>query len=112
MSGDRLWLREPLVPVKRIVKFPGDALELEVRINDEVAFPPEGGVTGDAIDTEIPAGAFPNHEGVKVTGELNPFSECTVIVTDPVNPCINAIVVTDEDIEKSPIVVTLLLVED
>lgn len=57
-----------------------------MRINDEVAFPPEGGVMGDVIDTAMPAGAFPNHEGVNVTGELNPFKECTVIVTDPVNP--------------------------
>jgi hypothetical protein len=73
MSGVRMCTSEPLVPVTRIVKFPGEALGPAVTISIEVAAPPEIGVTGEPIDAVIPAGALPSHEAVNVTVELKPF---------------------------------------
>jgi hypothetical protein len=73
MSGVRMCVSEPLVPVTRIVKFPGEALEPAVIIKTEVAGLPETGVTGDPIDIVMFTGALPSHEAVKVTAELKPF---------------------------------------
>jgi hypothetical protein len=72
MSGVRICVSEPLVPVTRIVKVPGDALEPAVTIKIEVAVPPETGVTGEPIDVVMPAGALPSHEALNVTVELKP----------------------------------------
>jgi len=82
MSGVRMCMSKPLVPVTRIVKFPGEALEPAVTIKIEVAVPPETGVTGEPIDVVMPAGALPSHEAVNVTVELKPFMGRIVIVTD------------------------------
>ena len=73
MSGVRMCVSEPLVPVTRIVKFPGEALEPAVTTKIEVAVPPETGVTGEPIDIVMFAGALPSHEAVNVTVELKPF---------------------------------------
>ena len=73
MSGVRICVSKPLVPVTRIVKFPGEALEPAVTIKIEVAVPPETGVTGEPIDVVMPAGALPSHEAVNATVELKLF---------------------------------------
>ncbi|HKM79240.1 MAG TPA: hypothetical protein VJZ03_09190 [Candidatus Bathyarchaeia archaeon] len=73
MSGVRMCMRAPLVPVTRIVKFPGEALEPAVTVKIEVAVPPEAGVTGEPIDVIMFAGALPSQEAVNVTVELKPF---------------------------------------
>ena len=73
MSGVRMCVSEPLVPVTRIVKFPGEALEPAVIVKIEVAVLPETGVRGEPIDIVMFAGALPSHEAVNVTAELKPF---------------------------------------
>ncbi|MGO9643270.1 MAG: hypothetical protein ACLPY5_00835 [Candidatus Bathyarchaeia archaeon] len=82
MSGVRMCVSEPLVPVTRIVKFPGAALEPAVIVKIEVDVPPETGVTGVPIDIVMFAGATPSHEAVNVTVELKLFMGRIVIVTD------------------------------
>jgi hypothetical protein len=47
-----------------------------------------------------PAGAFPTHEGINVTAELKPLREFTVIVADPLPPCVKVIMEVEEVIEK------------
>ena len=60
---------------------PVDAPELTVTVNVEVAEPPLGGVTEVGLKLyDIPLGAVPTHEPDKLTAELKPFTEVTVIV--------------------------------
>lgn len=56
---------------------------MAVIVSTEVANPPATGVTGEVIAKLAPAGAFPIHDGVRVTAELKPLREYTVIVADP-----------------------------
>jgi len=81
ISGARICESDILVPVTRIVKFPGEALEPAVIAKIEVAVPFETGVTGEPIDVVMFAGALPSHEEVKVIDELKPFMGLIVIVT-------------------------------
>jgi len=75
------WLREPLVPVTRSVKAPVEAVELTVTVRVEDAEAPLGGVTGFGLNPCVtPLGVVPIQEPDKVTGELKPFSDVTVII--------------------------------
>jgi len=71
--GVRICVSEPLVPVTRIVKFPGEALEPAATVKIEVAVLFETGVTGEPINNVMFAGALPSHEAVNATDELKPF---------------------------------------
>jgi hypothetical protein len=55
-------------------------------VKDELADPPETGVTGEVTSTVTPAGVLPSHAVTNVTGELNPFKEFTVIDAVPLPP--------------------------
>lgn len=74
------------MPVIRSVKLPVEAVEVVVMAAGELPAPPGGGVIGDGKSNETPAGALPTHEAVNVTGELNPSSDVTIIVVDPLSP--------------------------
>ena len=82
MFGVRMCVSEALVPVTSIVKFPEKAAALAVTVMIEVAMPFEIGVTGEPMETLIPAGALPSHDAVNATAELNPFRDLIVIVID------------------------------
>jgi len=75
ISGVRTRVSEPLVPVTRSVKFPGEALDPAVMVRIEVAVLFETGITGEPIEAVMFAGALPSHEAVNVTDELKPFIE-------------------------------------
>jgi hypothetical protein len=96
-----LWLREPLVPVTRTENVPVEAKELAVIVKGALAGLPGRGVTGEATDKVSPDGAVPSHDVDNVTAELKPFKEFTVIVVDPIPPCVNETVEVEEAIEKS-----------
>jgi hypothetical protein len=85
-SGPTLWLSEPLVPVTRSVNVPTEALGSAVIANGELAELPDGGVTAGIAARLTPDGAVPTQDAVNDTGELNPPSEPTVIVTEPLPP--------------------------
>ena len=101
----------PLVAVTSIVKFPGEALEPAIIVKIDVAVAFEAGITGEPIDVVMFAGALPSHEAVSVTGELKPFIGLIIIVTDLLASRDNAKVEMEEEIEKSGVMVLLLLVE-
>jgi hypothetical protein len=73
-----------LVPVTVSVYVLGDTDEPTLTPRADVAGAPGVGVTevGDGVQV-TPVG----HEAVKVTGELKPFSDDTVIVDMPELPC-------------------------
>ena len=52
----------------------------------ELPSPPSGGVTVCGMVTATPVGAFPTQEVEKVTGELNPPTELTMMFVDALRP--------------------------
>ena len=77
------WAREPLVPVTLNVNDPTEALNPAVNVNGDVAMPAGGGVIGLGSENETSAGAEPTHDPESATAELNPLTEVTVIVAEP-----------------------------
>jgi hypothetical protein len=67
------------------------------------------GVIGDVMNRLTPAGAVPTHEADNVTGELNPFMETTVIVAEPLPPCVNMILEIEVSEKSATAVVELVL---
>ena len=93
----------------RKLNVPIDAPELTVTVNVEVAEPPLGGVTEVGLKLyDIPLGAVPTHEPDKLTAELKPFTEVTVIVdvfdVEPELGIVNESEVGSVEIPKSGIV--------
>ena len=81
-----LWLNAPLVPVTLSVNDPVEEVGSAVTDNGDVAVLPEGGVMGDVSAKLTPDGAVPTQEPPKSTGDVNAFSEATVIVAEPPPP--------------------------
>jgi hypothetical protein len=81
-----LWLTDPLVPVTWSMKLPVDPVGVVVKLTDELPAPPGGGVTVWGMVMPMPVGALPTQEAEKVTGELNPPTELTITVVDPLRP--------------------------
>ena len=81
-----MWLSDPLVPVTRSVKLPIEALTPALIVKVEVAVAPEGGVIGVGSEKATSVGAAPTQEGDKVTDELKPLSEVTLIVATLLEP--------------------------
>lgn len=101
MSGVKLWVRLPLIPVILNVKLPGEAPGAALNDNGDVAVPPAVGVTGVESVNVTPAGAVPTHDPVSVTGTLKLLIEVIVIVAELLPPCAIDIVEVEEEIEKS-----------
>lgn len=70
----------------RTVKFPVEAPGVAVIVSGELAALPETGTTGDVTVAETPAGAAPTQEADNNTGELNPLSDTTTMVAEPLAP--------------------------
>lgn len=68
------------------MKVPVDAVDEAETVNVELAVLPDGGVMGEGSEKLMPEGAAPTQEGANITGELNPLSEFTVMVADPLPP--------------------------
>ena len=87
MSVETLCPTEPLVPVIRIVKVPGEAVEFAVTVNWEAAWFPVVGTSGEGMEATTPEGMAPTHVAKIATDELNPLTGNTVIVSIPLSPC-------------------------
>ena len=83
------------------MKAPIDAVAAVVNAIAELASPRGGGVTVCGILIVTPVGAAPSHDAEKLTGELNPPSEFTIIEVPPLRPGITATVAEDDSTEKS-----------
>jgi len=67
------------------------------------------GVIGDVMNRVAPAGAVPTHAADNVTAELNPFMEPTVIVAEPLPPCVNMTFEVDASEKSGTVAVELVL---
>jgi hypothetical protein len=66
---------------RRGIGTPLEAVELTVTVKVDEAEPPLGGVTGFTLNSYvIPLGAVPVHDPDKVTAELKPLIDVTVMV--------------------------------
>lgn len=92
---------EPLVPVIRSVNVPVEAVGAALTVNVDVAVLPDGGVIGLGRPNVTLLGADPTHEGDKVTAELNPFTDVTVMTAVLLAPWFSATVAGDDPIVKS-----------
>ena len=78
-----------------------DPVDVVVNEIGEVASPSGGGVTDCGTLILTPVGAAPTHEVEKVTGELNPPIEFTIMDVPPLRPSMTDTVPEDGLIEKS-----------
>lgn len=68
------------------MKEPVVAVVVVLMPSELVVVPPEVSVTGGEIEKVTPEGGVPIHAGVKVTDELKPFMELSVMVAEPTWP--------------------------
>lgn len=81
-----VWVSAPPLPNTLSVKLPNVALPPAVTLRMEVAVPPGSGVTELDSTNVVSSGAALSQEVNSRTGELNPFSETTVMVAAPLVP--------------------------
>ena len=63
-----------------------EAVEDAVTVNGTPTVPFGRGVIGDVMDRLTPCGVYPIHDVTNVTVPLNPFTEITVTIADPLPP--------------------------
>jgi hypothetical protein len=106
------WLRAPLVPLVVIEYEPAGVLVGTVIVSDVLAELLAGGVSELVPKVQVIPPAPPHaFAGVKLTAELNPFSDCTVtlpVLVLPPTPCVNVSGVAADDMLKSGVPVQLL----
>ena len=79
-----LWVNDPLVPVTVKVYVAGVVVALTEIVSVDVAVPSAGGVTEVALNAVVTPSGAPETE--RLTAELKPFNEVTVMVEMPESP--------------------------